>query len=73
MSHAPTVLDYVCSNADKFAMLLAFECLAGFLSILLFLWSEPGTAAHVVSVLNVIGAGTLGVGTAALLVKCHRN
>ena len=25
-------------------------------------WSEPGTAAHVVSVLNVLGAGTLGAG-----------
>ena len=73
MSHAPTVFDYVCSNADKFAMLLAFECLACLLSILLFFWSEPGTATHVVSILNVLGAGALGVGTAALLVKCHRT
>ncbi|SIR65754.1 hypothetical protein SAMN05421858_3171 [Haladaptatus litoreus] len=73
MSHSPSFFDYVCSNADKFAMLLVFECVAGALSLALFLGSEPGTATHVVGVLNVLGAAVLAVATTAILLKCHRT
>ncbi|WP_227378664.1 hypothetical protein [Haladaptatus halobius] len=72
MSTAPTFFDYVCSNADKFAMLFAFECLAGALSLALFLGTEPGTATHVVGVLNLVGIAVLGTATAAILLKCYR-
>ncbi|MCO8246740.1 MULTISPECIES: hypothetical protein [unclassified Haladaptatus] len=73
MSHRLTLFDYVCSNADKFALLLAFECLAGLLSLALFFGSEPGTSQHVVSILNIAGASVLGAATAAILLKCYRT
>ncbi len=73
MTRSLTVFDYVCSNSDKFALLLAFECLAGLLSLVLFFGSEPGTAQHVVSVLNIVGASVLGAATAAILLKCYRT
>ena len=72
MSHEPKFFDYVCSNADKFALLFAFEVLAGLLSLALFLGTEPGTAAHVVGVLNLVGVAVLGTATGAILLKCHR-
>ncbi|WP_227356392.1 hypothetical protein [Haladaptatus salinisoli] len=72
MSNAPTFFDYVCSNTDKFAMLFAFECLAGALSLALFLWTEPGTATRVVGILNLAGIAVLGAATGAILLKCHR-
>lgn len=72
MSHDPTFFDYVCSNADKFAMLFAFECLAGLFSLVLLLGTEPGTASYVVGLLNLAGVTVLGVPTAAILLKCHR-
>lgn len=73
MSRSPTFFDYVCSNSDKFAMLFAFECLAGALSFVFFLGTEPGTASHVVGILNLVGAGVLAVPTAGILLKCHRT
>ncbi|WP_158059649.1 hypothetical protein [Halorussus halophilus] len=72
MSHDPTFFDYVCSNADKFAMLFAFECLAGLFSLVLLLGTEPGTASYVVGLLNLAGVTVLGVPTATILLKCHR-
>lgn len=72
MSHEPTFFDYICSNADKFALLFAFEVLAGALSLVLFLGTEPGTATHVVGVLNLVGIAVLGSATAAILLKCNR-
>lgn len=73
MSNAPTLFDYVCSNADKFAMLFAFECLAGALSVVLFFGTETGTATHVVAILNLVGIGVLGTVTGAILLQCHRR
>ncbi len=73
MNRSPTFFDYVCSNADKFAILLAFECLAFLLSLVLFFSSEPGTATRVVGVLNLAGLAVLGTGTSAILLKCHRT
>lgn len=73
MDHTPTIFDYVCSNSDKFAMLFAFECLAGLLSVAFVLGTEPGTSTHVVSILNLVGIAILGTATAAILLKCHRR
>ncbi|WP_266081398.1 hypothetical protein [Haladaptatus caseinilyticus] len=73
MSHGLSLFDYVCSNTDKFALLFAFECLAGVLSIALFFWTEPGTATHVISLLNAVGAGALGAVTGVVLLKCYRT
>ena len=73
MSTQPTLFDFVCSNSDKFAMLLVFEVVAGVLSLALLFGTEPGTATHVVVVLNLVGVGVLGVATAAILLKCHRR
>jgi hypothetical protein len=71
MSRSPGLFDYVCANADKFALLLALEVLAGVLSVGFFLAAGPGTPVRVVSALNVVGVVVLGGFTAALLWKCH--
>lgn len=73
MSHEPGLLDYVCANADKLALMLALETLAGLLSVGFFLASEPGTPTRVVSGLNVLGVLAIGGFTAALLLACHRR
>lgn len=67
-----TFFDYVCSNADKFAILLALECLAGVVALVLFVGSTPGTATHAVAILDLVGVSVLGTGTAAILLKCYR-
>lgn len=71
MSRTPGLFDYVCANADKLALLLALETLAGLLSLGFFLAAEPGTPVRVVSGLNVIGVIGIGGFTAALLWRCH--
>lgn len=71
MSNAPGFFDYVCANADKLALMLALETLAGLLSVGFFLAAEPGTPVRVVSGLNVLGVLGIGGFTAALLWKCH--
>lgn len=73
MSRSPGLLDYVCANADKLALMLALETLAGLLSVGFFVASEPGTPVRVVSALNVIGVLGLGGFTAALLWLCYRR
>jgi hypothetical protein len=73
MSHEPGLLDYVCANADKLALMLALEALAGLLSVGFFLASEPGTPVRVVSGLNVAGVVTIGGFTAILLWKCYQR
>jgi hypothetical protein len=72
MSRRPGLLDFVCSNADKFALLFAMEVLAGLLSLGIFFATAPGTAARVVTVLNLAGVTVIGGFTAVLLWKCHR-
>lgn len=71
MSRTPGLLDYVCANADKLALMLALETLAGLVSVGVFLATEPGTPNRVVSGLNVFGVLGIGGFTAALLWKCH--
>ena len=71
MSRKPGLFDFVCANADKLALLLALETLAGLLSLGFFLAAEPGTPVRVVSGLNVAGVVGIGGFTAALLWKCH--
>lgn len=71
MSRKPGPFDYICANADKLALLLALETLAGLLSVGFFLTSEPGTPVRVVSGLNVLGVAGIGGFTGALLWKCH--
>lgn len=73
MSNTPGVFDYVCANADKLALLLALETLAGLLSVLFFFVADPGTPMRVVSGLNVFGVLVIGGFTAALLWKCHER
>lgn len=73
MSRSPGLLDYVCANADKFAILLALEVLAGVVSLLIFIFSAPGSAARVVSALNIFGVTVIGGFTAVLLWICHRR
>ena len=73
MSNAPSLLDYVCANADKLALMLALETLVGLISLGFFLASEPGTPNRVVSGLNVIGVLGIGGFTAVLLWKCHKR
>lgn len=73
MSRTPGLLDYVCANADKLALLLALEALAGLVSLALVVLSPPGTATRVVSVLNVLGVVVIGGFTAVLLWTCHRR
>lgn len=71
MSRKPGLFDYICANADKLALLLALETLAGLLSLGFFLASEPGTPVRVVSGLNVVGVVAIGGFTATVLWKCH--
>ena len=71
MSHTPGPFDYVCANADKLALMLALEALAGLLSVGFFVASPPGTPTRVVSGLNVVGVTLIGGLTAAVLWKCH--
>ena len=71
MSHKPGLFDYICANADKLALMLALETLAGLLSVVFFFASAPGTPTRVVSGLNVVGVAVIGGFTAALLWKCH--
>lgn len=73
MSRTPGLLDYVCANADKFALLLALEALAGVVSLAIFLLSAPGTATRAVSALNVFGVVAIGGFTAVILWLCHRR
>lgn len=72
MPNGLTFFDHVCSNADKFAILLALECLAGIVSIAVFIGTEAGTAAHAVAILDLIGVSVLGTCTTAILLKCYR-
>ena len=71
MSRAPEPFDYVCANADKLALMLALETLAGLLSVGFFVASAPGTPTRVVSGLNVAGVAIIGGFTAVVLWKCH--
>lgn len=73
MTDAPGIFDYICANADKLALMLTLETLAGLLSLGFFFASEPGTPTRVVSGLNVLGVLGLGGFTAALLWQCHRR
>ena len=73
MSRKPGLFDFICANADKLALLLALETLAGLLSLGFFLASEPGTPVRVVSGLNVVGVLAIGGFTAALLWTCYRR
>lgn len=73
MSRTPGLFDYICANADKLAILLALETLAGLLSVVFFVVSDPGTPMRVVSGLNVFGVLAIGGFTAALLWKCHKR
>jgi len=73
MSDAPGPIDYVCANADKLALMLALETLAGLLSVAFLLLSPPGTPTRVVSGLNVLGVLAIGGFTAAILWICHRR
>lgn len=73
MSRTPGYFDYLCANADKFALLLALEALAGVVSLFLYVFSAPGSAARAVSALNVFGVVVLGGFTAAVLWRCHRR
>lgn len=73
MGHSPGLFDYVCANADKLALLLALETLAGLLSVGFFFASDPGTPVRVVSGLNVLGVVVIGGVTAALLWTCYRR
>lgn len=72
MGRQPRYLDFVCSNADKFALLFTMEVLAGVLSLAIFFATAPGTAARVVTVLNLAGVTVIGGFTGALLWKCHQ-
>lgn len=71
MRRRPRLLDFVCSNADKFALLFALEVLAGLLSLGVFFVTAPGTPAHVVTILNLAGVTVIGGFTGALLWKCQ--
>jgi hypothetical protein len=73
MTRQPSFFDFVCSNADKFALLFVMEVLAGLLSLAIFFATAPGTAARVVTILNLAGVAVIGSFTAALLRKCHRR
>jgi len=73
MSQAPGIFDFICANADKLALMLALETLAGLLSVVFFVFSPPGTPTRVVSGLNVLGVLVIGGFTAALLWQCHRR
>jgi hypothetical protein len=72
MSRRPEFFDYVCSNADKFALLFSLEVLAGLLSFAIFLTTAPGTALRVITILNIVGVVVIGGFTGALLWKCHQ-
>ena len=73
MSRNLGMFDYICSNADKLALLLAMEGLAGVLSVGLYLALPPGSPGRVVSALNVFGVVVIGGFTAALLLACYRR
>ena len=73
MSRTPGLLDYVCANADKLAIMLALETLAGIVSVGTFVFSAPGTGTRVVSLLYIVGVVVIGGFTAALLWTCHRR
>lgn len=72
MSRRPGYFDFVCSNADKFALLFAMEVLAGLLSLAILFTTAPGTASRVVTILNLAGVTVIGGFTALLLWKCHQ-
>ena len=63
--------EVLCERLDAFVIIFSLSALFFVFAVVSSLGTTPGSANNVIAVMNVVGAGVLGLGSLAAIVLCR--